>query len=70
MFPEDHSEAITRVPTAEPTGAFTVVVPARSNAKSVAVIRVDAPLPADLLNPSAGPPPAETIDLASFPLES
>jgi len=67
VFPEDHVEPISRVPIASRAGAFTVVVPARPNAESVAVIRVDASPPTDL---SVSPPPAETVDLATFALES
>jgi hypothetical protein len=70
VFPADHREPITRVPRTERTGAFTVVVPARPNAQRVAVIRVDAPPAADRLEPGVAPPPPETVDLATFPLES
>jgi hypothetical protein len=72
VFPEDHSEAITRVDT-EARGAFTVVVPAHDDAVRVAVMRAGRAR-LDLIRdrglsptPEAGEP--EDLELGDFPLE-
>ena len=69
VFPENHGEAITRVPNLDPSGAFTVVVPARPDARSVALIRVAGVVPAEQLGPAGAPAPARTTELATFALE-
>jgi hypothetical protein len=73
VFPEDHSEPISRIQKEAVQGAFTVVVPAPLAAQSVAVIRVSAPDSAFAPPPAGGtsPVPGEPVatDLASFPLE-
>jgi hypothetical protein len=73
VFPEDHSEAITRVDTAGQPGAFTVVVPASEAAARIAVVRI-APAEPGAEGPEAGvsgpvPTEPEVTDLASFPIE-
>lgn len=74
VFPEDHSEPITRVDTPQRSGAFTVVVPASPAARRVAVIQVSHPepgRPALAARPTAAAPgePAVT-ELADFALET
>jgi hypothetical protein len=68
VFPEDHAQPITRV-DAPAQGAFTVVVPASPAAKRVAVVRLE---PAAGLAAAPGAPleNVQTVDLASFELES
>lgn len=70
VFPEDHGEAITRVDT-EPSGAFTVVVPAQEEAVQVAVMRARATEVNLRRNRGLAPPPDESADveLGAFPLE-
>lgn len=72
VFPEDQSEAITRVDV-EARGAFTVIVPAPEEAQSVAVVRVAPPRPGGPIPPggTTSPPPggAEDVVIATFPLE-
>jgi len=73
VFPEDHSEPITRVDTSGQPEAFTVVVPAPAASASIAVVRIAPPAPT-AKKPEAGvtsPVPAEPVvtDLASFPIE-
>lgn len=69
VFPESHDEAITRVPNLNPSGAFTVVVPARPDARSVAVIRVDGVVPSEQVGAAEAPTPVRTTELATFALE-
>ena len=69
VFPESHDEAITRVPNLNRSGAFTVVVPARPDARSVAVIRVEGGAPSEQLGAADAPAPARTTVLATFALE-
>jgi hypothetical protein len=70
VFPEDHSEEITRVDT-EPRGAFTVVVPANQEAVQIAVMRAGA-TEANLRRSRGLAAPADEsadVELGSFPLE-
>lgn len=73
VFPEDHTEPITRVDTSGQPGAFTVVVPAPEAAAQIAVVRIAQPAPgvpkpgAELRSPAPAEP--EITDLASFPIE-
>jgi hypothetical protein len=72
VFPEDHSEPITRVDV-EARGAFTVIVPSPAEATEIAVVRV-APVPPEADFAPGGttsPPPGATadVDLATFRLE-
>ena len=69
VFPEGPDEAITRVPNLTSSGAFTVVVPARPDARSVAVIRVDGVVPSEQRGAGVAPAPARTTELATFALE-
>ena len=73
VFPEDHSEPITRLDKPVAEGAFTVVVPAPSTAHSVAVLRVAAQEPATPPPPGAEPrlaaPELTPTELASFPID-
>ncbi|MBT2413944.1 hypothetical protein J7I94_25940 [Streptomyces sp. ISL-12] len=71
VFPENHTEPITRVDV-EARGAFTVVVPAPAEAVQVAVVRVapaprEAPPEAAEAARAAGA--ARDVDLATFRLE-
>jgi hypothetical protein len=70
VFPEDHTEAITRVDT-EPRGAFTVVVPANDEAVRVAVMRAGK-VPLGVV-PEGGPSPAPgesgDLELGAFELK-
>ena len=73
VFPEQPGEPITRVDVANPTGAFTVVVPAPEGADHVTVVRVapatpEAVLPASRAT-SAVPGGPEVTELARFPLQ-
>jgi hypothetical protein len=73
VFPEDHSEPITRVDTSGQPEAFTVVVPAPEAAAQIAVVRIAAAAPG-VPKPGAemrSPAPAEpkVTELASFPIE-
>ncbi len=68
VFPENHDEAIIRVPNLNRSSAFTVVVPARSDARSVALIRVAGVVPAGQPPVADAAPPA-TTELATFELE-
>src|SRR3954451_21061366 len=70
VFPEDHSEEITRIDT-EASGAFTVLVPAQQEAVQVAVMRAGA-TEVDLRRKRGlAPPPDESADveLGSFRLK-
>jgi hypothetical protein len=73
VFPEDHSEPITRIDTPDRRGAFTVVVPAPAAAQRVAVIRVAAPQPGRAAIPArptdAAPGEPTVTELASFAIE-
>lgn len=73
VFPEDHSEPITRVEAPDRQGAFTVVVPAPAAARQVAMIRV-APVPPGRAGLSARPTDAApgepaVTELATFALD-
>ncbi|MES9526040.1 hypothetical protein [Streptomyces capoamus] len=72
VFPEDHSEPITRVDV-EARGAFTVLLPAPAEAAQVAVVRVTPTAPEARLaaGGATSPPPGATrdVDLATFRLE-
>jgi len=73
VFPEDHSEPITRLDTSGQPEAFTVVVPAPEAAARIAVVRIARAAPR-AEEPRAGltsPVPAESevTELASFPIE-
>jgi hypothetical protein len=73
VFPEDHSQPITRVETPDRQGAFTVVVPAPAAARQVAMIRV-APVPPGRAGLGARPTDAApgepaVTELATFALE-
>lgn len=72
VFSERPGEPIVRVDLANPKGAFTVVVPAPTEASQVTVVRVAPPQP-DARAPAGGATSrvegvAELTDLASFPL--
>ncbi len=69
VFPETAGEPITRVPNPDPSGAFTVVVPARPDARSVAVVRVEGVVPAEHAGAAGSREPARTTELATFALE-
>jgi hypothetical protein len=75
VFPEQPGEAITRVDVAQPSGAFTVIVPAGAGATHVALLHVRAPAeprepapPTAATTAAAGAPEVEEI--ARFALES
>jgi hypothetical protein len=73
VFPEDHSDPITRVDTSGQSEVFTVVVPAPAASVSIAVVRIAPPAPT-AGEPGAGvtsPVPAEpeVTELATFPIE-
>jgi hypothetical protein len=72
VFPEDHTQEITRVET-ESRGAFTVLVPAQDGAVRVAVMRVATPRldvpPGGGQSPSPTPDAAQDVELGTFPLE-
>ena len=73
VFPEDHSEPITRIDTSGQPEAFTVVVPSPAASASIAVVRIARPAPTGG-KPGAGvtsavPAEPEVTDLASFPIE-
>jgi hypothetical protein len=70
VFPEDHHEQITRIDTAA-RGAFTVVVPAPSEAVRVAVIRAGVRHfeGSDDLGLRPAPGESEDLELADFPLQ-
>jgi hypothetical protein len=70
VFPENHTEPITRVDV-EARGAFTVIVPAPAEAAQVAVVRVAPPGPETPPAGATGPPAGATqhVDLAIFRLE-
>jgi len=71
VFPEDHSEPITRVDVAA-RGAFTVLLPAPPEATEVAVVRVDrAGSGAQPFGGATSPPPGAVsdVDLATFRLQ-
>jgi hypothetical protein len=69
VFPENHSEPITRVDVAA-RGAFTVLLPAPPEATEVAVLRVDRP-GSQAFGGTTSPPPGGgvDVDLATFRLE-
>jgi hypothetical protein len=73
VFPEDHSEPITRLDTSGQPEAFTVVVPAPAASVSIAVVRIAAPAPtaeklgAGVTSQVSAEP--EVTELASFPIE-
>ncbi len=73
VFPEDHSEPITRLDKPVAEGAFTVVVPAPSAAHSVAVILVASAEPTAQPSPGGEPAPRSVemtpTELASFPID-
>jgi hypothetical protein len=69
VFGEAEGEAITRVPNLNRSGAFTVIVPARPEARSVAVIRVDGVVPSEHLRAAGAPTEPRTVELATFALE-
>lgn len=70
VFPEDHSEQITRVDT-EARGAFTVVVPAQDEAVRVAVMRAGRARLDVTRDRDVSPVPGESddLELGDFPLE-
>jgi hypothetical protein len=68
VFPEDPGQPITRV-DAPAQGAFTVVVPASPTAQRVAVVRLE-PVAGIAAAPGAPQESVQTVDLASFELES
>jgi len=74
VFPEQPGEPITRVDVAKPRGAFTVVIPAPSDADHVSLVQVtpgkpDVSAPAgqatSLLEGSS-----QVVEIARFPLQS
>ena len=73
VFPEDHSEPITRLDTSGQPEAFTVVAPAPAASVSIAVVRIAAPAPtvkmlgAGATSPVSAEP--EVTELASFPID-
>ncbi|MHA7275760.1 hypothetical protein ACX80O_04415 [Arthrobacter sp. Hz1] len=56
VFPETPGDPITRVRVDQPSGAFTVVVPAPAAARSIALIDIAAPEPDDVVSRDAEPP--------------
>jgi hypothetical protein len=70
VFPEDHTEEITRVET-EARGAFTVVVPDQDDAVRVAVMRAGRARLEEARERGLSPAPdeAEDLELGGFPLE-
>ena len=67
VFPERHDEPITRMDSAQPKGAFTVVVPAPDDADHVTIVKIavdSAALEGAGLRSDA----REISDLVSFPL--
>jgi len=73
VFPEDHSQPITRIETPDRVGAFTVVVPRPPTAARVAVIRVTSPPVGEVslrARPTAAALGEPTVtELADFALE-
>jgi hypothetical protein len=71
VFPEQHSEAITRVTLPVSKGVFTVILPTSEEVHQVTIVRIVPS--ADLLKPGraqmglAGNVTSE-VDIASFPL--
>jgi hypothetical protein len=63
VFPEEPGRPITRTDLPEPSGAFTVVVPATAEADHVSVVRIAPGRPS--LAPGGGD---DVVELASFPL--
>lgn len=73
VFPEDHSEPITRIDVAKPQGAFTVIVPAGAEATQVALLHVRPPTEPTVERPStrATTPTSaepEVAEIATFAL--
>jgi hypothetical protein len=75
VFPEEPGEPITRTDVEQVRGAFTVIVPAGSEATHVALLEVrpakdlEAPRPgARATTPTPSEP--EVVEIASFPLGS
>lgn len=73
VFPEDHTQPITRLDTAGRPETFSVVLPAPPTSAQIAVVRIAATDPSTQM-PGAGvtsPVPAEAAvtDLASFPID-
>ncbi|BAU84084.1 hypothetical protein SLA_3170 [Streptomyces laurentii] len=70
VFPENHTEPITRV-NVEARGAFTVVVPAPADATRIAVVHVAPPGREELREGATGPSAeaARDVDLATFRLQ-
>jgi hypothetical protein len=73
VFPERPGEPITRVDVAQPSGAFTVVVPAPAAAARVSLVEVTPAGPEAALPTARGTSPvpgeSQTVELASFELE-
>lgn len=72
VFPEDHTQPITRLDTAGQPETFSVVLPAPATSVQIAVVRIAATDPSTRI-PGAGvtsPVPAEAAvtDLATFPI--
>jgi hypothetical protein len=70
VFPEDHSQPITRTDLPEARGAFTVVVPTTPQADHVTVVRIE---PGEHAGPAAratGPVPGgpQVVELGRFEL--
>lgn len=73
VFPEQPGGAITRVDVPKPRGAFTVIVPAPSDADHVALVQVK-PGQADAAAPTSKGTSqveggAQVVELARFPLK-
>lgn len=72
VFPPNAGEPITRVDVEHPKGAFTVIVPAPAETRSVALLDVAAPAAAPTAGAAAPPPlstKGEETVLAVFDLE-
>jgi hypothetical protein len=73
VFPEKPGGAITRVDVPKPRGAFTVIIPAPSEADHVSLVQVK-PGQADAMAPTSSGTSqveggAQVIELARFPLK-
>lgn len=73
VFPERHSDPITRLPVNRPRGAFTIIVPASQDTDHVRIVELTAP------SGDAAPPATPTFvqprvamrerEIARFPLQ-
>lgn len=73
VFPERHSDPITRLPVARPRGAFTIIVPASQDTDHVRLVQVTAspggaaqPTTPTFVQPQAA---MQEREIARFPLQ-